>query len=132
MRMNHIDIHVPDIAATSDFLIRHFGLTLREMRGANGLAILEDDAGLEIVVSKPIEKFGGAEQQALGLVTYHLGFIQFERDQVDRVYRELKTSDAELVGEPREMRGGYLFYCMAPGRVLIEVGWRPSVAPFVP
>ncbi|MCQ1571523.1 VOC family protein [Neorhizobium galegae] len=124
MRMNHIDIHVSDVAATSDFLIRHFGLTLREMRGANGLAILADDAGLEIVVSRPVEKFGCAEQQALGFVTYHLGFIQPERGEVDRLYRELKAGDAELVGEPREMRGGYLFYCLAPGRVMIEVGWR--------
>ncbi|MDR6816619.1 catechol 2,3-dioxygenase-like lactoylglutathione lyase family enzyme [Neorhizobium sp. 2083] len=124
MRMNHIDIHVPDVAATSAFLIRHFGLTLREMRGVNGLAILEDDSGLEIVVSRPVEKFGGAEQQALGAVTYHLGFIQPERAEIDRLYRELQAGDAELVGEPREMRGGYLFYCLAPGRVLIEVGWR--------
>jgi catechol 2,3-dioxygenase-like lactoylglutathione lyase family enzyme len=125
MRMNHIDIHVPDVAATTAFLVRHFGLTLREMRGANGLAILADDADLEIVVSHPVEKFGGAEQQALGVVTYHLGFIQPERAEVDRLYRELKDGDAELVGEPREMRGGYLFYCLAPGRVMIEVGWRP-------
>lgn len=122
--MNHIDIHVPDVAATSAFLVRHFGLTLREMRGANGLAILNDDSGLEIVVSHPVEKFGGAEQQALGVVTYHLGFIQPEKAEVDRLYRELKDGDAELVGEPREMRGGYLFYCLAPGRVMIEVGWR--------
>ncbi|WP_105427682.1 VOC family protein [Neorhizobium tomejilense] len=125
MRMNHIDIHVPDVAATSAFLIRHFGLTLRETRGGNGLAILNDDSGLEIVVSRPVEKFGGAEQQALGVVTYHLGFIQPERTEVDGLYRELKAGDAELVGEPREMRGGYLFYCLAPGRVMIEVGWRP-------
>ncbi|WP_105437774.1 VOC family protein [Neorhizobium sp. T25_13] len=124
MRMNHIDIHVPDVAATTAFLVRHFGLTLREARGGNGLAILNDDAGLEIVVSHPVEKFGGAEQQALGVVTYHLGFIQPERAEVDRLYRELKDGDAELVGEPREMRGGYLFYCLAPGRVMIEVGWR--------
>ncbi|WP_105415041.1 VOC family protein [Neorhizobium sp. T25_27] len=125
MRMNHIDIHVPDVAATTAFLVRHFGLTLREMRGANGLAILNDDAGLEIVVSHPVEKFGGAEQRSLGVVTYHLGFIQPERAEVDRLYGELQASDAELVGEPREMRGGYLFYCLAPGRVMIEVGWRP-------
>ncbi|KAB1087497.1 VOC family protein [Neorhizobium galegae] len=124
MRMNHIDIHVPDVAVTTAFLVQHFSLTLRETRGGNGLAILTDDAGLEIVVSRPVEKFGGAEQQALGVVTYHLGFIQRERAEVDRLYRELKEGDAELVGEPREMRGGYLFYCLAPGRVLVEVGWR--------
>lgn len=126
MRMNHVDIHVPDIGATSAFLTRHFGLTLQDMRGVNGLAILNDDAGLEIVISRPIEKFGGVDQQELGRVTYHLGFIQAGRDDVDRLYCDLKESDAELIGEPREMRGGYLFYCLAPGRVLIEVGWRSA------
>jgi catechol 2,3-dioxygenase-like lactoylglutathione lyase family enzyme len=125
MRMNHIDLHVPDVAATSYFLVRHFGLRLRDMRGENGLAILEDDAGVEIVVSRPIEKFGGADQAQLGRVTYHIGFIQAEKADVDRIYEELKWSGAELVGEPRAMRGGGLFYCYAPGRVLIEVGWRP-------
>jgi len=125
MRLNHLDLHVPDVGATSDFLIRHFGLTLRDMRGQNGLAILGDDAGLEIVISQPIEKFGGAEQERLGAVTYHIGFMQSDRTDVDRVYHALKDSDAQLVGEPREMRGGYLFYCLAPGRILIEVGWRP-------
>jgi len=125
MRLNHLDLHVPDVGATSDFLIRHFGLTLRDMRGQNGLAILGDDAGLEIVISQPIEKFGGAEQERLGVATYHIGFMQSDRTEVDRLYRVLKESDAQLVGEPREMRGGYLFYCLAPGRILIEVGWRP-------
>jgi len=124
MRMNHIDIHVPDVAATSDFLIRHFGLKLVDMRGVSGLAILNDDAGLEIVVSHPIEKFGGAEQTALQRVTYHLGFIQERREEVDRLYHELASGNAELIGEPREMRGGYVFYCLAPGHVLVEVGTR--------
>jgi hypothetical protein len=61
MRLNHLDFHVPDIAATADFLIRHFGLRLKDMRGQNGLAILEDDAGLEIVLSHAISKFGTAD-----------------------------------------------------------------------
>lgn len=126
MRMNHLDLHVPDVAATSDFLVQHFGLTMREMRGVNGLAILDDEAGLEIVISKPIEKFGGADQMKFGVSTYHIGFMLSEKDAVNRLYDTLKQAGAELWSEPQAMRGGWLFYCFAPGRILIEVGWRPE------
>jgi len=124
MRLNHIDIHVEDVTPTVDFLVRHCGLKLREMRGKAGLAILEDDSGLELVVSRPVEAFGGSEQSATGRVTYHLGFIQSERSDVDRIHDQMLRAGVEQLGQPREMRGGYLFYCMAPGHVLVEIGWR--------
>lgn len=129
MRLNHIDIHVEDVAATVDFLMRHFALKLRDMRGKAGLAILEDDAGLELVVSRPIEALGGAEQGAIGRVTYHVGFIQSERSDVDRIHDEMVEAGVEQVGQPKDMRGGYVFYCTAPGHVLVEVGWRPPLEP---
>ena len=126
MRMNHLDLHVPDVAVTSGFLVQHFDLTLREMRGANGLAILNDEAGLEIVISKPVEQLGGSDQLKLGANTYHIGFMLPEKDAVDRLYDKLRRAGAELWSEPGAMRGGWLFYCLAPGRILIEVGWRPQ------
>ena len=124
MRLNHLDLHVPDVAATSDFFIRHLGLRLVEMRGAGGLAILEDDAGLELVVSRPIEKFGGADQLALGAVTYHIGFMLPERRDVDLLHEALLADGAALSGPPQAMRGGWLFYCTAPGGILVEIGCR--------
>jgi catechol 2,3-dioxygenase-like lactoylglutathione lyase family enzyme len=124
MHMNHIDLHVADVIETADFLVRYFGLKLQEIRGNNFLAILHDDNGLEIVVSRPIEKLGGIEQQTLGAVTYHIGFIRKQRSDVDEIFEALSGSNAEIVGQPREMRGGYYFYLLAPGRILIEVGCR--------
>ncbi|EJC82429.1 LOW QUALITY PROTEIN: lactoylglutathione lyase-like lyase [Rhizobium leguminosarum bv. trifolii WSM2297] len=126
MRLNHLDFHVPDIAATVDFFIRHFGLRLKDMRGNNGLANIEDDTGLEIVLSHAIAKFGTADQVEIGRQTYHLGFILPERADVDRVYAELAAVDAALSGPPAAMRGGWLFYCTAPGNILVEIGWRPG------
>jgi len=128
MRLNHLDIHVDDVRATVDFLVEHFGLKLSDMRGRAGLAILEDDTGFELVVSPPVEAFGSASQSALGRVTYHIGFNQPDRSDVDRIHAALTKAGVAQVGEPKEMRGGYLFYCMAPGHVLIEVGWRPESA----
>ena len=125
MRLNHLDLHVPDIAATADFLIRHFGLTLIDMRGSNGLAILSDGVGLELVLSHPVPKFGGTDQVSRHAVSYHIGFIVDDRDEVDRVHAALRDDGAELLGEPRDMRGGWAFYCIAPGNILVEISARP-------
>ncbi|ARO22391.1 VOC family protein [Rhizobium sp. S9] len=126
MRLNHLDFHVADIAETADFFIRHFGLKLKDMRGNNGLAILNDDTGLEIVFSHAIPKFGTADQVEIGRQTYHIGFILPERGDVDTVHAGLVAAGAVLSGPPAAMRGGWLFYCTAPGNILVEVGWRPG------
>lgn len=126
MRLNHLDLYVPDVSVTADFFVTHFDLELVAMRGVGGLAILKDESGLEIVISHPIAKFGGASQSELARETYHIGFILPERDDVDRIYASLSRSGVSLDGEPRSMRGSWLFYCTAPGRILIEVGWRPQ------
>lgn len=125
MRLNHIDLYVPDVRATADFLIRYFELTLIAMRGQDGLAILNDDSGMEVVISRPVTRLGGADQQTLGRETYHLGFILPERKDVDRVWQALRDG-GETPAEPKAMRGGWLFYCAAPGGITIEVGWRPA------
>ncbi|NLS15966.1 VOC family protein [Rhizobium sp. P40RR-XXII] len=126
MRLNHLDLHVPDVASTRDFLVTAFGLTEVETRGANGLAILRDDAGLELVISRPGEKFGGADTVTVGRNTYHIGFILPSREAVDAQYERVKAAGHEIWQPPAAIRGGWLFYCFAPGRILIEVGWRPS------
>lgn len=126
MRLNHLDLHVPDVTATRDFFVKHFGFEPVETRGAAGLAILRDRGGLELVLSHPIAKFGGADTPSIGANTYHIGFIQETKAQVDELYLALREDGAEIWHEPREMRSGWLFYCFAPGRILIEVGWRPA------
>ena len=49
MKLNHLDLHAPNVAETRDFFCDHLGFTQIETRGADGLAILHDDAGLELV-----------------------------------------------------------------------------------
>lgn len=126
MRLNHLDLHVPDVAATRDFFRDHLGLSEVETRGADGLAILRDSAGLELVISRPIEKFGAVDAETAGVNTYHIGFMQPQRSQVDDLFERLLAAGAEIWAEPRAIRGGWLFYCFAPGRILIEIGWRPT------
>lgn len=124
MRLNHIDLHVPDVAKTRDFFITLFDFKHVETRGKNGLAILNDESGLELVISHPIEKFGGADAVSIGCNTYHIGFIVSERREVDAQYERLKAEGAEVGSPPADVRGGWVMYCYAPGRILIEVGCR--------
>jgi catechol 2,3-dioxygenase-like lactoylglutathione lyase family enzyme len=126
MRLNHLDLHVPDVAATRDFFREHLGFREIETRGANGLAILQDDAGLELVISLPNKHFGGADALTAGVNTYHIGFIQPSRAKVDELFARLQAAGAETWSAPQAIRGGWLFYCFVPGRILVEIGWRPA------
>lgn len=121
MRLDHLDIHVLDVAKTRDFFVHHFGLRELETRGANGLSILTDDAGLELVISLPIAKFGGSDPVGSGVVTYHIGFTLNSRRDVDDVFERLNCEAGNAIMPPRNMRGLYLFYCTAPGGILVEV-----------
>ena len=108
MRLDHLDLHVLDVAKTRDFFIKHFGLRELETCGANGLSILTDDAGLELVISLPVVKFGG-------------GFTVGSRQDVDDIFERLSRETGDRIMAPRDMRGLYLFYCTAPGGILVEV-----------
>ena len=37
----------------------------------------------------------------------------------------LKAAETPFWHEPRDIHGGYVFYCTAPGNILVEVGCRP-------
>jgi catechol 2,3-dioxygenase-like lactoylglutathione lyase family enzyme len=124
MRLNHLDLHVPDVARTRDFLVSYFGLRHLETRGADTLAILEDEAGFELIISRPVAKLGGSDQATLGVNTCHIGFIVATRDEVDAVYARLIAGGVEVPNAPKAMRGGCVFYVMAPGQILVEVSCR--------
>jgi catechol 2,3-dioxygenase-like lactoylglutathione lyase family enzyme len=123
MRLNHLDLHVPDVTATTEFFTRYLGLKYLDTRANGGLAILTDGHGLELVLSHAIEKFGTADQSN-GPVTYHIGFIVPDRATVDTTHASMLAGGIELPTPPREIRGGYLFYVHAPGNVLVEIAAR--------
>lgn len=126
MRLNHLDLHVPDVGAARDFFYQCFGLEEIASLGRDGLAILRDDGGLELVLSRPIAKLGGADTPTAGANTYHIGFLLPSRAEVDAVYDRVRLHGGEVRMAPASIRGGWLFYCYGPGRILIEVGWRPQ------
>ena len=125
MILNHLDLYVPDVATTRDFFVRHFAFRHERTLGADALAILRDDAGMELVISKPIAKRGGSDQVALDTTTYHIGFRLPSPATVDELFSRLQL-DRHL-DPPRTLRGRYLFYCVAPGNIVVEVASAAAV-----
>ena len=124
MRLNHLDIHVLQPTATAAFLTAHLGLRETHRADNGHLVILTDGAGFELVLSTPVEAFGATSQASLEWHTGHIGFILADRAEVDATHARMRAAGVTSLGEPRALRGGWLFYCVAPGHLQIEVGAR--------
>lgn len=86
MKLNHVNLPVPDVSATRDFFEQQFGLhCIAEPTDAN--VVLTDGAGLVLTISN----FDHANE-----ITYpkwfHVGFMQDSDDKVDDIYDRLKMA----------------------------------------
>lgn len=118
MRLNHLDLPVPDVAAARTFYVEHLGFTHIETLGQDGLAILRDADGLVLVLSR-LRKTG-AKHFPEG---FHIGFHLAEAAAVHSLYARLEA--AGVVEQPPSIqRGALSFYFLAPGEVLVEVAHR--------
>ena len=118
MQLNHIDLPVPDVAAATAFFVDGFGFTLAEQRGNHGMAILTSP-GMVLVLTRSTE--------AVYPPSFHIGFLQPSADAVQAAYAHLLASGIAVPEAPKTMRGSLLFYCYAPGGVLVEVSHRGAL-----
>jgi catechol 2,3-dioxygenase-like lactoylglutathione lyase family enzyme len=118
MRLNHLDLPVPDIAATRDFFETWMGFTHNGTLGRDGLAILHDESGLVLVLSR-LQRDGAQAFPA----TFHIGFHLESEDAVRTLHERLHGAGLAHDG-PTQQRGAYAFYFMAPGDILVEVAHR--------
>lgn len=121
MRLNHLDLPVPDIAATREFFESWLGFEHLSTLGRDGLAILRDESGLMLVLSRRsrVGPPGFPE-------TFHIGFHLSSPDAVSQLYERLKVGGYSI-DPPSQQRGAFSFYFMAPGDILIEIAYRPPV-----
>ena len=119
MRLNHIDLAVPDIAAARDFFETHLGFTHQQTLGQNGLSILRDEGGLVLVLSRLQRK--GAQAYPDG---FHIGFLQESEAAVHGLYERMTEAGVDIPDSPRIQRGALGFYFTAPGDILVEVSYR--------
>jgi lactoylglutathione lyase len=116
MRLNHVNLTVPEVSRTREFFETYFGLRCVAARGRDALAVLIDESGFVLILNN-FEKV--AEVAYPG--AFHIGFMQESRERVDEIHQRLKAGgfDAE---PPREFHGAWTFYFRAPGGILVEVG----------
>ena len=120
MRLNHLDLPVPDVGETRAFFERWFGFTHERTLGQDGLSILRDDSGLVLVLSRRSRR--GPQDFP---ETFHIGFHLDSADAVQALHQQL--ADAGIASDlPTEQRGAFSFYLTAPGGLLVEIAYRSS------
>jgi catechol 2,3-dioxygenase-like lactoylglutathione lyase family enzyme len=143
MTLNHLNLTVVSPDETSAFLAKYFDL---EPRGGNaGIQMLSDDKGMVLTLIKaraedrdqgPGARDQGSESHSTqgsgargqgpgsGQVRYpssfHIGFIQPNRDRVNEINARL-AADGHQVPAPSIQHGSWTFYFTAPGGFTIEV-----------
>jgi lactoylglutathione lyase len=121
MKLNHVNIAVPDVAATRAFFEKFFGLRCTETKGDNVLSVLVDEEGFVLILSN-------FEKQVTPRYPrdFHLGFLLRESvDQVNELYQRIRASGIEA-DPPKKFHGSWGFYVVAPGGVTVEVSSYPG------
>ena len=116
MRLNHLNLTVPDVRRTREFFETYFGFRCVAERGRGALAVLADESGFILSLNN-FDQAAKVEYPG----AFHIGFMQQSREQVDEIYQRLK-SDGFDVKTPKEFHGAWTFYFHAPGGFLVEVG----------
>lgn len=121
MNLNHLNLCVPDVAEARHFFESHFGFRCVDTKGNDVLSVLHGDGGFILVLSNLNKDAAPVYPK-----DFHIGFVLDNADDVQQVYERLQLAGVELPHAPREMRGSFIFYCYAPGAVLLEVSCRAS------
>lgn len=112
MKLNHLDLLVRDVPATTAYLSRYFGLTAQTRPEAPALTIMTDGHGFVLVLQR-------AEAPSYP-EHFHLGFLVDEPEAV----RELQSrarADGAAVSDVIENGRGTMIYFTAPDGYAIEV-----------
>jgi len=116
MRLNHLNLTVPDVPRTRKFFETYFGLRCVFERGRDTLNVLIDESGFVLTLNNFDKATAVTYPDA-----FHIGFMQESRERVDEIYERLK-SDGFHAEPPREFHGAWTFYLRDPAGFLIEVG----------
>ncbi len=112
MTINHLNLCVPDVAASRTFFEQFLGFACG--RPNDQLSVLIDDAGfvLTIMKAKP-------EDTTSYPGSFHVGFYVTEAE-VHALHETMHRAGI-AVGDIATMHRGTMFYVSAPGGVLVEV-----------
>lgn len=115
MKLNHLNLTVPDVPRTREFFETHFGFRCLSEMGGDALVVLADESGFVLSLNN-FNKAAAAEYPD----AFHIGFMQESRKRVDEIHERLKAAGFDAQ-PPREFHGAWTFYFRAPGGFLVEV-----------
>ncbi len=107
MRLNHLNLTVPDVPRTREFFETYFGFRCVTARGRDALVVLVDPSGFVLTLNN-FERVKEVEYPG----AFHIGFMQESREHVDEIYQRLKSDGFDLE-PPREFHGAWTFYFRA-------------------
>ena len=114
MKLNHLNLAVPDVPAMATFLETFCGL--RNGGGNAGFTAMFDDDGLVLSLMKAGRSWGEGYPGS-----FHVGFFLESRDRVDAVHQQLVDA-GYAVDPPGDTGHSYGFYASAPGGIQVEFG----------
>jgi catechol 2,3-dioxygenase-like lactoylglutathione lyase family enzyme len=114
MHLNHLDLPVPDVAATADFFVRGFGFALLFTRG-DEMALLRDGEGFVLALSRGTKPAYPPD--------FHVGFLQPSDAAVHALHGRLRDAGIDAPA-PAIAYGCLQFWLRAPGGVTIEISHR--------
>jgi catechol-2,3-dioxygenase len=113
MKLNHLDLQVQDVALTTAFFERYFGLRVQSNPSSPALVILTDEAGFVLVLQR-------SEQPPRYPEGFHLGFLLDDVAGV-RALHEQATNDGTPVSDVIVNGRGTIIYLTAPEGYFVEV-----------
>lgn len=122
MQLNHIDLSVPDVALAAAFFKTVFDFVEVQTKGNAGMSILRGIDGFELVLTRT-QQTGSPPYPK----TFHVGFLVPTEQDVEAAYQRLIATGLDRPEPPHPIRGKLMFYCHAPGGLLVEVSHRPLV-----
>jgi catechol 2,3-dioxygenase-like lactoylglutathione lyase family enzyme len=115
MKLNHVDLQVSDVSAARKFFETWFRLRCTYQR-AEQIALLEDDAGLQLGVSN----LRGSPPPAYP-PDFHVGFVLERASEVRETYERLKEGGVRIKIDPREGGSNLFFVCEGPDAIPVEI-----------
>lgn len=119
MHLNHIDLPVPDLAATRSFFETHFGF--RCLHGDDAFCLLLGDGGFALALSALPP--GEALRYPSG---FHIGFNLADEADLHAIHERLQTARVPIMRPLGRLGNALTFQCEAPGPVQVELGYRPT------
>jgi catechol 2,3-dioxygenase-like lactoylglutathione lyase family enzyme len=119
MKLNHIDLQVPNVQDAVAFFERWFAFVLTSSRSSPAIAILRGDDGFVLV----LQRRGHADPEYPN--GFHVGFLLPNEQEVLDFHGRARDGGLEISEVTRNGRGTQV-YCYAPGRILVEVSYRAA------